>query len=1097
MIKDFVENYKKGFQDLGYMLDNAKTIVSLFKATYLNENWYDGTQLTVTAKTAMKICPGIEERGSSTSEVCQAFMGAARGAMKKGACPLSTYTLCWFETLLALFERVPETMGWSESDIFSIMISPPESGGIGLSSFHRLCDMETNDPYSTAIGYVQNIIEHLNFEKSSMRNSCVDLINGVFVEQFEEVKATAFLGAPRSIHHSHLRNAKGPLSLAFKKIVLEKTDDDYFKDAIRILDSSALNRELWNCLRMFSFDVSLIEGLDSVMPYKTYSTLLGKMASSEAMLRMLDRDVRIKALRRSRKIDRENVVALHDMMHRPNPNTDGILLKLKEGRGMNVVKEFREKYYRFLKLSVSNHTAECAHVIIMSPPIGVEPLYHGRMKQLHPTHGDTYLSSWKTYEHHTQDMTQAAARTRNMYDSRHIQVVRDFPKSKGLFDSESEPFRVLDSKERGLKVSAAYAKHAESLGNPGYYYSELVLALQGVYPDSKVIKQKKNMTMAVGRSLKAASRCLGTVTHESYIFNNVYACADLERTTMCGIDDYISANKTMGNYVSFICTCRTKLICNYAAFETQAEADELSYRITFRKRGFVKRDLSVIQVAGVLSMEDECDDYITESLRKLAAVITPKATDELEDLIASSPSLSLEDTVRVRLIKAMDKRTVVATDEDGGYRSDPDSLVVEINLSLPTRRELRSDIYPHPSLYYQTIHQNLNSDLTYSKKKTQRKRAREAHSAMDSTIEKVFADELVVNQNRVSTIVRAMPNIGTVPTESPLVELFVELKSSVGMKVREYDHVASDVIASISLFFRNSCGIISELEGPNVEYSLLATSILDLARGAPPNKSLMCKSMLSRPYLRPLVLGSFISRGSTGDWADEIEGVAASLLLNTKHKSRPEYLPNTIREIKKKVIEKHDPSRHPDINNGHTDFLSEELANPRLLVEFDALLFQSILTDDLFDRAVQKIVHSHTKAKISPCTACKPIVNFLPILLTGAPDLVETEQIDVDAAEEIMYEELASIMELPSEAWLSMPTENSERSTYMSNYIGFVLSGETSYDSTKYDEYSKAGVQFIRNVATTDARYDEVRNQAERVKLAHQGRLGAMPDLVA
>ena len=1045
----------------------------------------------------MKICPGIEERGSSTAEVCQAFMGGARGAMKKGACPLSTYTLCWYETLLALFERVPESMGWSESDVFSASISPPESGGIGLSSFQRLCDMETNDPYSTAIGYVQNIIEHLNYEKSSMRNSCVNLINGVFVDQFEEVKATAFLGALRSVHHPYLRNAKGPLSLAIKKIVLDKTDDDNFKDAIRILDSSALNRELWNCLRMFSFDVALIEGLDSVMPYKTYSTLLGKMASSEAMLRMLDRDVRIKALRRSRRIDRENVVALHDLMHRQNPNTDNILLKLKEGKGMNVVKEYRDSYYRFLKLSVHNHTAECAHVIIMSPPSGIEPLYHGRMKQLFPTHGDTFLSSWKTYEHHNKDELQAASRTKNLYDSRHIQVVRDFPKSKGLFDSESEPFRVLDSKERGLKVAAAYSKHAESLENPGYYYSEFVLALQGIYPDSKVIKQKKNMTMTVGRSLKAASRCLGTVTHESYIFNNVYACADLERTTVCGIDDYISANKTMGNYVSFICACRTKLICNYAAFETQAKADQFSYRITFRKKGFVKRDLTVIQVARALSIEDECDDYIIESFRKLASVITSKATDELEDLIASSPSLSLEDTVRVRLIKAMDKRTVEATNEDGGYRSDPESLVVDINLSLPTRKELRSVIYPHPSLYYQTIHQNLNSDLTYSKRKTQRKRAREAHSVVDSTIEKVFADELVVNQNRITSIVKAMPNIGTIPTESPLVELFDELRSSIGMKVREYDHVSNDVIAWISLFFRNSCGIISELEGPHVEYSLLATSVIDLARGAPPNKSLMCKSILSRPYLRPLVLESFVSRGSTGDWADEISGFASSLLLSSKYKSRPEYLPNTIREIKKRVIEKHDPSRHPVVSNGHANFLSEELANPRLLVEFDALLFQSILTDELFDRAVQRIIHTHTQAKISPCKACEPMVNFLPILLTGVPDAAETEQISVDAAEEIMYEELASIMELPTEAWLSLPTENTERSTYMSNYIGFVFSGEDVYDPTKYDEYSKIGVQFVRNIATTDARYDEVRSQAERVKLAHQGRLGAMPDLVA
>ena len=82
---------------------------------------------------------------------------------------------------------------------------------------------------------------------------------------------------------------------------------------------------------------------------------------------------------------------------------------------------------------------------------------------------------------------------------------------------------------------------------------------------------------------------------------------------MCGIDDYISANKTMGNYVSIICACRTKLLCNYAAFGTQAEADALSYRITFRKKGFVPRDLTVIRVIEELSMEDDCEDYIKKA----------------------------------------------------------------------------------------------------------------------------------------------------------------------------------------------------------------------------------------------------------------------------------------------------------------------------------------------------------------------------------------------------------------------------------------------------------------------------------------------------
>ena len=133
-------------------------------------------------------------------------------------------------------------------------------------------------------------------------------------------------------------------------------------------------------------------------------------------------------------------------------------------------------------------------------------------------------------------------------------------------------------------------------------------------PDSKVIKHGKNLAVAHGRSLKAASRCMGTITHESYAFNNVYACADLERTTLCGIDDFIAANKTMGNYVSIICACRTKLLCNYAAFRTQEEADSLSYRITFRKEGFVTRELKVISVVEKLSSSDSCDEYVLESV---------------------------------------------------------------------------------------------------------------------------------------------------------------------------------------------------------------------------------------------------------------------------------------------------------------------------------------------------------------------------------------------------------------------------------------------------------------------------------------------------
>lgn len=92
--------------------------------------------------------------------------------------------------------------------------------------------MKTNDPYSTVVGYVQNIIEHLSLEQSSLRNACVDLVNGVFTEEFEETRATSFIGAPRSVHHSYLRNTNAPLSTAIKWVVLERMEDTDFKEAI-------------------------------------------------------------------------------------------------------------------------------------------------------------------------------------------------------------------------------------------------------------------------------------------------------------------------------------------------------------------------------------------------------------------------------------------------------------------------------------------------------------------------------------------------------------------------------------------------------------------------------------------------------------------------------------------------------------------------------------------------------------------------------------------------------------------------------------------------------------------------------------------------
>ena len=441
-------------------------------------------------------------------------------------------------------------------------------------------------------------------------------------------------------------------------------------------------------------------------------------------------------------------------------------------------------------------------------------------------------------------------------------------------------------------------------------------------------------------------------------------------------------------------------------------------------------------------------------------------------------------------------RTVEPSVEDGGYRSDPDMQVVDVELSFPTKRHLTRSLYPPTSLYYSSMRNSLNSDLTSTRRTSQRKRARDAHSVIDATIEKIFADELLINQSKITAIVKKLPHIGTIPRTSDLLEKYKEIVSSVGMKVREYDHAAGDVVSSITIFFKNSYGIVSGLESPIVNYSFLATSMLDLARGAPPNKSLMCKSMMSREYLRYLIIRSYESRRTESDWRAEIQGYAANLLSDAHHRSRPEYLPGVIRKIRAYLYEKHSMWHHPNVEDGHKDFLSEELASVELLREFDSLFSQSIMTDVLFEKALHKIVYTHTNGVPSPCTACEPVIDFLPILLTGKPGETYSEVGVVDTAEQMMLDEISSILELPSEAWLSMPSENSDRSIYMSNYIGGVLSGEADDDEVKYNEYSEAGIKFIRSITTTDSRYEEVRAQADRIRIRHQEKQGAMPDLV-
>lgn len=65
----------------------------------------------------------------------------------------------------------------------------------------------------------------------------------------------------------------------------------------------------------------------------------------------------------------------------------------------------------------------------------------------------------------------------------------------------------------------------------------------------------------------------------------------------------------------------------------------------------------------------------------------------------------------------------------------------------------------------------------------------------------------------------------------------------------------------------------------------------------------------------------------------------------------------------------------------------------------------------------------------------------------------------------------------------------------MSHYIGFIISGKAVNNPAKFEEYAASGVKIIRNIRTSEARYVEVREQTERLRLEQLGADAAVPDL--
>ena len=969
----FFDDYRENFKKIGYDLDACKTVYSGKKSTYLNEYYHDGRTIPVTAKTAMKICPGIEERGAAVKDKVLAFVGAGRGAIKKGSCPLTTWVLVWKESLYALFEQCHKALGWSEQLLFALTFSPAESGGLGMISYHRITGMETNDTYSTITSFIQNVLGMLGQAGLSCRNSLQSAINAVYADDFEVPSAVGFISAPRAVRRTSVRDAKAPFTVMIKDYFYSETEEQIYSQARTILESEALNQSLWEVLKSYEVDIALLEELDSMMPYRELSAILSKLTACEQAWKLIPYKTRMKAIRKSRKIDQANIYGYKHRYDSGDVSKSNYLGLFKSGYGMNITASYRDSYYKFLDVLVRNHTAGCANVMLTVPADQEDAIYRVSLRNLIGTEADSLSSSWKTVESSANDLARAKKRTKNLYDARHQDVVRDQPKSSGLSDSDSDSFRGKTTLERSLKIVLAFGDHANRFGQQGDDYIAIALALNGIHPDTVNPACDRRLALKAGRSLKAASRALKTVTHESYCFNNVYATVDVAKVGKSGVDTYISSFPNMENYVSFIQTIKIAHLLEVASFGSFEDAAQHQHMVTFNKEGFVRRSDAIWRRRTSPATQDDILSDLSDEIGAIATAAGAEAKDRFSDKLSTSTSIKLAKSTSV-LIK---EGTIYAVDEGMSEVPDPVNMPTVAVSDMQGTVRCGKSFYPSESEYHKKRKLSLDRDLLDECPVGTRKKVRSLHREDSKLAEILVSDVLVTVRSYLARIVGAYPNknelgYSTIPSSD-----FGRIQSAVRSKFDEYRSEEDLLVASFEDLF--------DMEG-QFEYTTLdastsrvARELLNIARGHPRNLMILCKCMKDREYVRELVVGT-LANSKGGRAAHSVESShkdLGTILLKHLDSDRDVALSNFLSEAAVTISEMHIPDFDPDKDNGHLDCFSISLATAHNAFTFDTVLSNSARRDSWFKGKVSEILAAANFKHDAECRACGIVKKFI------------------------------------------------------------------------------------------------------------------------
>ncbi len=206
------------YLEMGFEIAIAKTVVAANKGTFLNIDFINGVVVPLPTKTAMRLFWSIDKRFAETPDLIEELFNTCRGAIAKGACPVTAYVLAVLQTLRHAYKYTPETKDLTVVELAVSFLATKATGGWGVHSLSQVLSKEGTDPMTNCVSLAssfalltQRVDGSIVHERAA---TAMAIYCAVFPTKFKRVSFWGSVCTPRSVHIKGVCDPHAPVRRA-------------------------------------------------------------------------------------------------------------------------------------------------------------------------------------------------------------------------------------------------------------------------------------------------------------------------------------------------------------------------------------------------------------------------------------------------------------------------------------------------------------------------------------------------------------------------------------------------------------------------------------------------------------------------------------------------------------------------------------------------------------------------------------------------------------------------------------------------------------------------------------------------------------------